>query len=239
MVLKAVLFDLHGTLAYVAKPKSSEEISGFLLKRGYEGYPQSLDAASHFVSMIDYPKYGYASWQEYLKQVLHRLDVEIDAEILRELATLYQKHNSYVLYPDAAPAVKRAKQLNLKTAIVTTIARFIFQPAISSIQQYFDVVTTGYEAGCEKSNPKMHKQTLKELGVLPKEAVMIGDEPLVDIKIPKKLGMHTIFLDRGNKISSKLPEADARTLTLTGALNLIEKWQTQRGTNNKHNKPRG
>jgi FMN phosphatase YigB (HAD superfamily) len=185
MFLKALFFDLHGTLAFVKGPVSAEKISQFLLERGYEIYPQSLNAASHYVSMIDYPKHGYASWQTYLKQVLHRLDVKIDTKTLKDLATLYQKHNTYVLFPDAAPAVKKAKQLNLKTAIVTTIAHFTFQPAITPIKQHFDTITTGYEAGCEKSNPKMHKQTLKKLNVTPEEAVMIGDELLVDIKIPK------------------------------------------------------
>ena len=42
----------------------------------------------------------------------------------------------------------------------------------------------------------MDKETLKELSVIAEEVVMIGDELLVDIKIPKKLGMHTILLDR-------------------------------------------
>jgi len=85
MTLKAVLFDLYGTLAYVKNPISSEEISEFLLRRGYGVYPQSLDAASHYVSMIDYPKQGYDSWKAYLKQVLRRLDVEVDADTLRSL----------------------------------------------------------------------------------------------------------------------------------------------------------
>lgn len=225
MALKAVFFDLHGTLAYVKKPITSVQASDFLLERGYEVYPQSLDAAQHFVSMIDYPKHGYGSWQAYLKRVLSRLDVKVDAETLEELASRYQRHNSYVLFPDAAPAVKRAKQLNLKTAIVTTIARFAFQPAITPIKQHFDFVMTGYEAGCEKSNPKMHRQTLRKLDVTPEEAVMIGDEPLVDIRIPKKLGMHTIFLDRADKISGKPAEADAKATTLTEAVLIVEKWQ--------------
>jgi len=226
MFLKAVFFDLHGTLAYVDKPISAEKISQFLLEHGYEVYPQSLNAASYYVSMIDYPKHGYTSWQTYLKQVLHRLDMKIDTKTLKELATLYQKHNTYVLFPDAAPAVKKAKQLNLKTAIVTTIAHFTFQPTIAPIKQHFDTITTGCEAKCEKSNPKMHKQTLEKLNVTPENTAMIGDELLVDIKIPKKLGMHTILLDRGNKISQKPAEADAKATTLTEALTILEKWQT-------------
>jgi len=222
MVLEAVLFDLHGTLAYVENPVSSEKVSEFLLKRGYEVYPQSLNAASHFVGMVDYPKHGYNSWQAFLKQVFHRLDVEINSEALEELAKTYQQRNNYVLFPDAASAVKKAKQLSLKTAIVTTIARFIFHSAIMPIQQYFDTITTGYETGCEKSNPRMHRQTLRKLSVTPKEAIMIGDELLVDIRIPKKLGMRTILLDRKNEISNKPTEADIKVTTLTEAIAIVE-----------------
>ena len=222
--MKAVLFDLHGTLAYVKNPISSEEISEFLLNHGYEIYPQSLDAASHYVSMIDYPKHGYNSWKAYLRQVLKRLDTDVNATTLEELALLYQKHRTYTLFSDAAPAVRRTKELNLKNAIITTIAHFCFHSAIKPIYHLFDVITTGYEVGCEKSNPKMHKQTLKRLGVIPKEAVMIGDELLVDIKMPKKLGMHTILLDRSNKIHRRPKEADARAHTLTEAIVTVEKW---------------
>lgn len=223
--LKAVFFDLHGTLAFLNNPMCSEEASKFLLEHGYEVYPQSLDAASHFVSMIDYPKHGYKSWKAYLKRVLQRLDVKIDNETLEKLAALYKRRNNYTLFQDAAPVVRKAKDLKLKTAIVTTIASFIFYPAILPIKDYFDMIMTGYEAGCEKSNPKMHIQTLQKLNVTPHEAVMIGDELLVDIKIPKELGMRTILLDRSNKIRSKPYEADAKTTTLTEAVAIIERWQ--------------
>jgi len=225
--LKAVLFDLYGTLAYVKDPISSEKISEFLLEQGYKVYPQSIDAASHFVGMIDYPKHGYDSWKTYLKQVLYRLDTEADTKTLDELAKIYIKHRSLTLFSDAAPAVRKTKELGLKTAIVTTIARFSFSQAIESIQEYFDVITTGYEAKCEKSNPDMHKQTLKKLCVLPQEAVMIGDELLVDVKVPRKLGMYTIQLDRSRK-ARKASEAYAIARTLTEAVDRIEKWRNHR-----------
>lgn len=226
MVIEAVLFDWHGTLGYLRNPTNSGMVSEFLLKQGYEVYPQSLDAARHYVSMVDYPKHGYSSWQAHLRQVMLRLDVKVDAGTLEELAVLHEQHDTYTLFQDAAPAVKRAKELGLKTAIVTTIAGFVFQPAITSLQRYFNVIMTGYEAGCEKSNPKMHRQTLERLGVSAADAVMVGDEPLVDIMIPKKLGIHTIFLDREGRVSSKPVEADAKASTLTEAVAFIEKWQT-------------
>jgi len=68
MILKAVLFDLHETLAYLSNPLNSEEVSEFLLKHGYEVYPQSWDAATHYVGMIDYPKRGYSNRQAFLQR---------------------------------------------------------------------------------------------------------------------------------------------------------------------------
>lgn len=224
MDLKAVLFDLHGTLGYVENPLTSEQISDFLLNHGCDVYPQSLDAASFYVSMIDYPKHGYADWSAYLKQVLRRLDVEIDSETLKTLAKLYAKHQSLTLFQDASPTVRRVKALGLKTALVTTIAHFCFRSALSPLRECFDFIMTGYEAGCEKSNPKMHKLVLENLGVSPTEAVMIGDEPLVDIKIPKRMGMHTIFLDRRSETPRKPQAADAKATTLAEAVTIIEKW---------------
>ena len=223
MDLKAVLFDLYSALAYVKDPISSEEISEFLLEHGYDAYPQSLDAASHYVSMIDYPKHGYDSWEAYLKQVLSRLDIRVDAQTLGELVSIYEKHRTLTLFPDVSVSVRRAKALGLKTAIVTTIASFCFNSAIEPIRESFDVIMTGYEAGCEKSNPAMHEQVLEKLNVQPNNAVMIGDELLVDIKIPKNLGIYTIFLDREAN-TRKPKEADAKATTLLEAMDIIESW---------------
>jgi len=51
-MVEAVLFDLHGTLAYVDNPVSDIEISEYLSSRGYEVSPQQLKAAWFFVSII-------------------------------------------------------------------------------------------------------------------------------------------------------------------------------------------
>jgi len=115
MKLKAVLFDLHDTLVYLESRLNSEEASDFLLKHGYRVYPQSWDAASHYVAMVDYPKHGYSDGQALLKQILRRLDVEVDDDTLKKLAQLYDCRNHYSLFSDAAPAVRKAKQLGLKT----------------------------------------------------------------------------------------------------------------------------
>jgi len=198
LVIRAVLFDLHGTLAYVENVVSDEEVSDYLFSRGYEVSPQQLKAAHAFVAFIDYPKYGYASWRSFLKRVLWRLKVKVDEETLRGLVKLFRR-DEYRLYPDAAQAVVKVKNCGLRTATVTTIARFKFEKAIKPIKSYLDFVCTGYEAKCDKSNPKMYGKILESLGVKPEEAVVIGDDLQYDVLLPKKLGMHTVLLDREMK----------------------------------------
>jgi len=58
MELRALLFDLYGTIAYLKNPVSGRFVSDFLVSRGYEVYPQALDAAWHYVSFIDYQNMG-------------------------------------------------------------------------------------------------------------------------------------------------------------------------------------
>ena len=196
--IKAVLFDLHGTLAYVENPVTETEIPEYLFSRGYEVSPQQLKAAWAFVSFIDYPKYGYKNWRSYFSKIFWRLKVKVNEETLNAIVKLLES-KPYQLYPDAAAAVIKAKESRFKTAIVTTIAYFQFKKAIQPIRNYFDFIMTGYEAGCDKTNPKMYKKVVEILNVRPEEAVMIGDDVPIDIVLPKKMGINAILLDRQGK----------------------------------------
>lgn len=193
--IKAVLFDLHGTLAYVEKPVSDTEVSEYLFSRGYEVSPQQLKASLAFVYFIDYPKYGYKNWRSFFSRIFWRLKVKVDKETLDTIVKLFES-KPYQLYSDAAEAVVKAKKNGFKTAIVTTIAYFKFKKAVKPVRKHFDFIMTGYEAKCDKTNPKMYRKVLEILKVEPKEAVMIGDDVSIDILLPKRLGMNAILLDR-------------------------------------------
>ena len=223
------MFDFHGTIAHLIDRLTSEEASDFLQQHGYEVYPQSWEAACHYVLMIDYPRHGYTSRPAFLKQVFRRLNLKVGNQTTQQLAKLQEQRDTYHLFPDVAPAIAQARQLKMRTAIVTTIPDYVVNKAIEPVKTGFDLIMTGRRAKCEKSNPIMHKKTLIELSVPANQAVMIGDELLVDIEIPKKLGMHTILLDRqGSK--SKSSEADERVANLTEAMTIIEKWHRRRAS---------
>lgn len=221
MVIKAVLIDLHGSLAHVPDPIGENEISGVLFGKNYEVSPQQLRAAWMFVSFIDYPKYGYKNWRSYFSRIFWRLKVRVDKETLNEIVRLLE-YRPYQLYPDAAKAVIKAKESGLKTAIVTTIAYFQFKKAVEPMKKYFDFIMTGFEAGCDKTNPKMYRKTLEILNVAPSEAVMIGDDLEIDVMLPKRLGIHAILLDREEKMHYK-NVADAIARDLNEAVEKIAK----------------
>ena len=216
--IRAVLFDLHGTLAYVKEDVSDAEISAYLSKRSYEASLQQLRAAWAFVSFIDYLKYGYSNWYSFFSRILWRLKVKVDEATITGVAKLLES-KPYELYPDAAEAVMTARNSGFKTAIVTTIAHFKFEKAIQPIREYLDFVMTGYEAGCDKSNPKMYWKVLEILGVKPEEAIMIGDDMQLDILLPSQLGINTILLDREGK--NRGQSVDAFVYNLNEAMETI------------------
>lgn len=218
--VKAVLFDLHGTLAYVVNPITETEISEYLFSRGYEVSPQQLKAAWGFVSFIDYPKYGYRNWHTFLSRIFWRLKFRVDKETLDTIVKLLES-KPYQLHPDAAEAVIKAKKNGFKTAIVTTIAYFKFKKAIQPIRKYFDFVMTGYEAGCDKSNSKMYRKVLEILKVKPYETIMVGDDIKLDVLLPKRLGIKAVLLDRDGNM--KCQDADVVVNNLREAIEVIEK----------------
>lgn len=218
--LKAVMFDLHGTVAYAEDRVTEAEISEYLFSKGYEVSPQQLRAAWAFVAFIDYPKHGYRSWKSYLSRIFWRLKAKIDKEAFEGVIRLLES-KPYRLYPDAAEAIPLAKKSGFKTAIVTTIAHFQFDEAIRPIKRYIDFVMTGYEAGCDKSNPRMYLRVLEILNVKPQEAIMIGDNTEIDILLPRRLGINTLLLDR--KGEDKGQSVDAFVYDLNQAMETIIK----------------
>lgn len=224
MKIKASLFDLHGTLLYPKQTVTSEQASDLLVKCGYEIYPQALEATWHFVSMIDYPKYGFKTWDTWLRRVLYRLGVRADKGTIEKWKRLSHNYR-WAVYADARPALLRAKKLGLKTAVVTTIAKFMYQKALEPTRDKIDLLADGFTFNCEKSNPRIYQNTLEYLSVKPTEAVMIGDEPYVDVTIPKKLGMRAILLNRTPAKQSRIKvQPDATVKNLNQALKLIEEW---------------
>lgn len=216
-----MVFDLFNTLGRFPDVISDNEASSFLVGRGYEVYPQAFRHAFGFTVFIDYPRYGFEGFEAMFRKMFERLQMDVDNATLRELSKIYGDMR-FELFTEAVDAVRRAKALGLKTAIATTTPKFWFEEDIAENADSIDFICTGYEAGCEKSNPRMYRRIMDALGVEPGETVVIGDDIDLDVRNPKGLGMRTIHVDEGPGSEARI--ADAVVGNVSEAMNIVESW---------------
>jgi len=220
MTVKAVVFDLFKTLGEFSRIVADEEASAFLRSKGYAVYPQAWRHAFNFTVFMEYPRHGYGSHEALIGKALQLLEVEVDEGSIHELAELFRA-NPFTLYGESIEAVEMAKRLGLKTAIATTTPKTFFVRGLGKVAGLIDFVCTGYEAGCEKSNPRMYRVIADRLGVEPSEAVVIGDNPVLDVVNPKKYGMKAIQIVKEGVPSD---QADGSASNVLEAVKLVERW---------------
>ena len=80
---------------------------------------------------------------------------------------------------------------------------------LNDVKQKFTVAVIGHAS---KPNPKKMRSYLKDIGIEPKQAVMVGDRPLTDIVAGKLLGCKTILVDSINAENENLPTRFVRKL---------------------------
>lgn len=211
MALKAVIFDLYKTLGEFKPLITDEQVTSLLRKNGYEIYPQAWRHAFGFVVFVDYPKEGYSTHRALFRQVFDRLDADVDDSTLNKVSKLF-RDNPFRLYREAGQALASAKDAGLKTAVATSTPRPFFIKGIEPIVAHLDYICTGYEAGYDKSNPQIYRRVLDRLEVEPGETVVVGDDPVLDISNPHRLGMRTIQIIRGGTPSEHADETAENVL---------------------------
>ncbi len=226
--VRAVLFDLHATLAGFRLhfgPPEPERISKLLRDRGLSVSPKAWEDALAQIHSIDYPRYGYPGWERYLGRAFEIARVKPNELTFKEVVHEYQRTRWNSL-PFAKEAVRRAKRLGLKTALVTSIARFRYERDIRGIVDSIDFVVDGNTFHCDKSGPEIYLRTLQALKVRPGEAVMIGDELEGDVLIPTRVGMRAILL-RKEKPSWEESQAIGGLVVakdLRHAMEIVDAW---------------
>ena len=117
------------------------------------------------------------------------------------------EESKFIPYEDSAEAVKKVKEMDMFTAIATTTPKCWFVQDIPEIISEIDFVCTGFEAKCDKSNPKIFETIFKELNVKPEEIMVIGDNMRLDIENSSRYGCKTILLRReGDFPETHLPD---------------------------------
>jgi 2-haloalkanoic acid dehalogenase type II len=215
--LKAVLFDLGGTLVKAASPP---EIIGRILEE--YGIKKSLDeialaheAAEKNMNTEDYRLPYYEFWVKWNTNILEALRIHDDINFLaRVLVDEWWDNADVESYPDAEPTLVGLKNMGLKIGIVTNAFKRDIEDIFARVKlpSVFDIYVGIDAVGKPKPNSEIFIYAVKALNIQPNEALFVGDSLENDYIGALNAGLRAVLIDRNCVFSSKANLAKIKNL---------------------------
>jgi REG-2-like HAD superfamily hydrolase len=231
MKIKAVLFDLYGTLVGFEPSRfliQSQVVSKYGLNLSEDGVSKGYFFADKFMSeqnsidpirsmsLVDKNNF----FGKYEQLVLSGDGYEVDIKLCKKIFQELQKiPYSMILYPDVIPTLIRLKESHYKLGLISNMDR-IGDELLKEFElsEYIDVCITSKEANAEKPDPIIFNLALKKLGIESKESMYIGDQISSDIEGARNAGMNSMLIDRE---SSHINYDHEKISTLSELLDLL------------------
>jgi putative hydrolase of the HAD superfamily len=208
-MIKAVFFDLYHTLVRYEPPR--EEIESRVLQEfGVAVSPEALGRPMLIADEFIYNEIArrplsarsreeiaalYAQYQEIL---LKEAGVKYDQKLVFALlGKMQQARMDLVPFDDVKPALDVLKKRGLVLGLISNIEQDMTGTLDRlGLRSWLGVVVTSQDAGANKPNPEIFQYALQQAGVLPAEAIYVGDQYQVDVLGARGAGMKAILLDR-------------------------------------------
>ena len=209
MKIKAVLFDLYGTLVgfepsrFVIQSQVATKYDLFLTEEGVsKGYfladkfMAEQNAVNPIRSMPIVEKEEFFARYEQLVLSGDELEVELSLckKIFKELQNIPY---SMVLYEDVIPTLNSLRKLNFKLGLISNMDKSGSEILDEfNLSSYMDVCITSKEAKVEKPDSKIFNMALSKLDIDATSSMYIGDLILSDIQGAINSKMIPILIDR-------------------------------------------
>ncbi len=210
-MIKVIFFDAVGTLFYLTKSVGyhyalvGDEVG---LKLNAPALDRAFYAAWKRMpprKAIDGPRENDDKdwWRELvdlvLDQVAPELD-EIDRDNFFEVAyEHFAEAGVWELYPEVVDVLEKLR-LRFRLAVISNFdgrLRMILEQL--GVSKFFSHVFISSEIGADKPDPLIYRRAVKFLGIEPKEALHVGDDPERDWKGATAAGLSIFQLDRQKK----------------------------------------
>ncbi|MEO8357447.1 MAG: HAD family hydrolase [Chloroflexota bacterium] len=244
--LRAVIFDLGGTLMYERNTwyqitaEGDEALTKYLIEQGMElnlsTFPiefrrrigeyfarreKDLLETSYTFVLLDLLKAkGYANMPD-----------DVIRKALDSLFSITQ--TNWILEDDALPTLKKLVQDGYRLGLISNagddqdvqqlVRRFEIAP-------YFDFILTSAACSYRKPHPRIFELAIANWYFLPSETVMVGDNLDADIRGAKSAGLYGIWISRrAGQSSEDQPrfQPDASVSTLSELPPLLDRLQVQ------------
>lgn len=228
--IRAVIFDLYGTLIDIRTTEEKEEIlyhlSLYLQYYGAnmdeEKLRSALDLEKEQYLKTKHERYPELDLEMVFKNILKKegLDSPFLAESCCKIYRLLTRER-FGLFPDSLPVLKEMKREGHPLAVVSD-AQKVFsleEVKILGLDGFFNHIILSTHFGFKKPDPRLFSIACALLEVPPTETVYIGDNLKRDVKGAKRIGMQVILVDRNEKDKNQEIEPDFY------ANNLWEAWK--------------
>jgi putative hydrolase of the HAD superfamily len=210
MKLKAVLFDLGGTL--IQTPDVSEIMKQMLEAKGIARSVEEIskareEADTQMGGYEDLPNLREEFWIKWNTEILKTLGVHKDLEILaRWISEAWWDYAQARLYPEVRKVLQGLRKRGLKLGVVTNGLKSDADKVLPQVglTNTFDVVVVTDSVGKMKPDKDIFLHALKKLDVTPHEALFIGDRIEEDYNGAKNTGIKALLIDRENKIEENV-----------------------------------
>ena len=210
-MIKAVFFDLYGTLALFHPPKEKiqaaacEEhglnVSEYGLLQGYKMADDYMSSENSSQSIFTRSKKQQDEFfTQYEKLILNGAGIDASANLALKVWEWVKKTpNDLVLYDDCIPALEALKNQNLTIGLLSNLRRNLTKLIEQlGLIPYVDFAISSQEVGAEKPHAPIFLAALARAKVSRKEAMHVGDQYNSDIKGALGVGMRALLLDRNN-----------------------------------------
>ena len=209
--LRAVFFDLYGTLATFDPPREVIQANA-AAQFGLELTPEGVDRGYHladqfmsrqnatapvrYMSPAEQDRFFAKFEQLVLEGAGHTVDLETAAAIWKKIRT---QRYGLALFGDVIPSLGRIRNAGYLTGVISNVDSPGSTLADSvGLTGHVDFAITSGDAGEEKPDPAIFRAALARAGVEPEQAVHVGDQVESDITGALAAGIAPVLMDRFN-----------------------------------------
>lgn len=218
-VIKAVLFDLDGTL--LDRDETFRRFLRSQARRRPDLIPAHV-APSYAAAAMEIDRDGYQPMEVVFNRIAGFLlgDPNKAKALFRDFRDRFPEE--CVAMEGAEDTVHALKERGLKTGLITNGFEGIQQRKVRKLSflDRFDAVLLAEFEGFRKPDPAIFRRALERLEVRPGEAVFVGDNPEVDVRGAKGAGLWSVWM-RTNHWPEP-DESDATIDALSEVLAVVE-----------------
>lgn len=209
MQIKAVLFDLGGTLI---KTAAIPEIFKSILQTHGVNVPieeireahRGVEESEVVEGMLEG---GQDFWIGWNLKVLERVGLQADRDFLaKKIDELWWEYADLEIYPDVIGTLTQLKAKGVKTGVITNGLKRDYEKILDKLRltDFFAVVVGIDTLNKAKPDKEIFLHTVNLLGVHPKQAVFIGDSVKYDYEGARHAGLKPLLIDREGKASESV-----------------------------------